>query len=86
MVDYNRLDIFPQRKNILFRGNTFIFDSNSGNYCLLYMPDDKVMASLLYYQKILLNEVKKDMLVTEVVPDKVKTFVIQGTEIWFKER
>lgn len=65
-------------------GQTFTFDSNPapGDSRRVQLPDADVMRSLRVGERILLNDGKIEMQVTEVLPDSVKTKVIRGTEIW----
>ena len=65
-------------------GQTFTFDSNPapGDSGRVQLPDADVMRSLRVGERILLNDGKIEMLVTDVLPDSVKTKVIRGTEIW----
>ena len=65
-------------------GQTFIFDSNPapGDSGRVQLPDADVMRSLRVGERILLNDGKIEMQVTDVLPDSVKTRVIRGTEIW----
>ena len=65
-------------------GQTFTFDSNSapGDSVRVQLPDADVMRSLRVGERILLNDGKIEMQVTDVLPDSVKTKVIRGTEIW----
>ena len=65
-------------------GQTFIFDSNPapGDSRRVQLPDTDVMRSLRVGERILLNDGKIEMQVTDVLPDSVKTKVIRGTEIW----
>lgn len=65
-------------------GQTFTFDSNTapGDSVRVQLPDADVMRSLQVGERILLNDGKIEMQVTEVLPDSVKTKVIRGTEIW----
>ena len=65
-------------------GQTFTFDSNPapGDSVRVQLPDADVMRSLRVGERILLNDGKIEMQVTEVLPDSVKTKVIRGTEIW----
>ena len=65
-------------------GQTFTFDSNPapGDSRRVQLPDADVMRSLQVGERILLNDGKIEMQVTDVLPDSVKTKVIRGTEIW----
>ena len=65
-------------------GQTFTFDSNPepGNSERVQLPDADVMRSLHVGERILLNDGKIEMQVTEVLPNAIKTKVIRGTEIW----
>ena len=65
-------------------GQTFTFDSNPapGDSVRVQLPDADVMRSLQVGERILLNDGKIEMQVTEVLTDSVKTKVIRGTEIW----
>lgn len=65
-------------------GQTFVFDSDPapGDSRRVQLPDADVMRSLHVGERILLNDGKIEMQVTEVLPDSVKTKVIRGTEIW----
>ena len=65
-------------------GQTFTFDSDAtpGNSERVQLPDADVMRSLHVGERILLNDGKIEMQVTDVLPDSVKTKVIRGTEIW----
>ena len=65
-------------------GQTFTFDSNPepGNSERVQLPDADVMRSLKVGERILLNDGKIEMQVTEVLPNAIKTKVIRGTEIW----
>ena len=65
-------------------GQTFTFDSDPapGNSERVYLPDADVMRSLRVGQRILLNDGKIEMQVTEILPNAVKARVIRGTEIW----
>ena len=65
-------------------GQTFTFDSNPapGDSGRVQLPDADVMRSLRVGERILLNDGKIEMQVTDVLPDSVKTRVIRGTEIW----
>ena len=65
-------------------GQEFIFDSNPapGNSGRVYLPDADVMHSLKVGDRILLNDGKIEMRVTEVRDDLIKTVVVRGTEIW----
>ena len=65
-------------------GQTFTFDSNPapGDSGRVQLPDADVMRSLRVGERILLNDGKIEMQVTDVLPDSVKTKVIRGTEIW----
>ena len=65
-------------------GQTFTFDSNPapGDSVRVQLPDADVMRSLRVGERILLNDGKIEMQVTDVLPDSVKTKVIRGTEIW----
>ena len=73
-----------EEKYSISPGQTFTFDSNPapGNSGRVYMPDSDVIASLKVGDRILLNDGKIEMQVTDVMPDAVKTRVIRGTEIW----
>ncbi len=65
-------------------GQTFTFDSNPapGDSRRVHLPDADVMRSLHVGERILLNDGKIEMQVTDVSPDSIKTKVIRGTEIW----
>lgn len=65
-------------------GQTFTFDSNPepGNSARVNMPDADVIASLKVGERILLNDGKIEMQVTDVAPNEVKAKVVRGTEIW----
>ena len=65
-------------------GQIFTFDSNPapGDSRRVQLPDADVMRSLRVGERILLNDGKIEMQVTDVLPDSVKTKVIRGTEIW----
>ena len=65
-------------------GQTFTFDSNPapGDSKRVQLPDADVMRSLRVGERILLNDGKIEMIVTDVLPDAVKTKVVRGTEIW----
>jgi len=73
-----------EEKYSLSPGQTFTFDSNPapGNSSRVYMPDGDVIASLKVGDRILLNDGKIEMQVTDISPDAVKTRVMRGTEIW----
>lgn len=65
-------------------GQTFTFDFNPapGDSRRVHLPDADVMRSLHVGERILLNDGKIEMQVTDVSPDSIKTKVIRGTEIW----
>ena len=73
-----------EEKYSISPGQTFIFDSNpaTGNSGRVCMPDSDVIESLKVGDRILLNDGKIEMQVTEVMPGAVKTRVLRGTEIW----
>ena len=73
-----------EEKYSISPGQTFTFDSNPapGNSGRVYMPDSDVISSLKVGDRILLNDGKIEMQVTEVMPGAVKTRVVRGTEIW----
>ena len=73
-----------EEKYPLTPGQAFTFDSNPepGNSERVYLPDTDVMRSLHVGERILLNDGKIEMQVTDVLPDAIKTKVIRGTEIW----
>ena len=65
-------------------GQTFTFDSNPapGNSTRVNMPDADVLNSLNVGDRVLLNDGKIEMQVTDVTDGAVKTRVVRGTEIW----
>ena len=65
-------------------GQTFTFDLNPepGNSNRVNLPDVNVLRSLRVGERILLNDGKIEMCVTDTAPDSVKTRVVRGTEIW----
>ncbi|MBO4672396.1 MAG: pyruvate kinase [Alphaproteobacteria bacterium] len=65
-------------------GQEFVFDSNPapGNSGRVYLPDGYVLRSLKVGDRILLNDGKIEMRVTEILDDSVKTVVVRGNEIW----
>ncbi len=65
-------------------GQTFTFDSNDtpGDGNRVYLPDTDVMQSLAVGDRILLNDGKIEMQVTDVLDGAIRTKVIRGTEIW----
>ncbi|MBO4700160.1 MAG: pyruvate kinase [Alphaproteobacteria bacterium] len=73
-----------EEKYSISPGQTFTFDSNPepGNSWRVNMPDADVIASLKVGDRILLNDGKIEMQVTDVAPGEVKTKVVRGTEIW----
>ncbi|MBO7508677.1 MAG: pyruvate kinase [Alphaproteobacteria bacterium] len=73
-----------EEKYILNPGQTFVFDSNPepGNSNRVNLPDADVLRSLKVGERILLNDGKIEMQVTEVLPDSVRATVLRGTEIW----
>ena len=73
-----------EEKYSISPGQTFTFDSNTapGNASRVNMPDADVMRSLKVGERILLNDGKIEMQVTDVKPDAIKTKVVRGTEIW----
>ena len=73
-----------EEKYTISPGQTFTFDSNPepGNATRVNMPDADVIASLRVGDRILLNDGKIEMRVTDVAPGAVRTQVIRGTEIW----
>ena len=77
-------DFATDEKYSISVGQTFVFDSNPepGNSFRVNLPDKDVMASLRIGDRVLLNDGKIEMQVTDVAPDKIKTRVVRGTEIW----
>ena len=73
-----------EEKYSISPGQTFIFDSKSepGNSWRVNMPDADVMKSVKVGERILLNDGKIEMQVTDVSPSEIKTRVVRGTEIW----
>ena len=73
-----------EEKYSISPGQTFTFDLNPapGNSWRVNMPHGDVIASLKVGERILLNDGKIEMQVTDVAPDEVKAKVIRGTEIW----
>ena len=73
-----------EEKYPLVVGQDFIFDSNPapGDSTRVNLPDDDVMRSLKVGERILLNDGKIEMQVTNVANDSVRTKVIRGSEIW----
>ncbi|MBO4480016.1 MAG: pyruvate kinase [Alphaproteobacteria bacterium] len=65
-------------------GQTFRFDSDMtpGNANRVQLPDTDVMKSLRVGDRILLNDGKIEMQVSEIMPDAVRAKVVRGTEIW----
>ena len=65
-------------------GQTFTFDTDEtpGNAHRVQLPDMDVIQSLGVGDRILLNDGKIEMQVTDVTPDAIRTKVIRGTEIW----
>lgn len=65
-------------------GQTFTFDTDEtpGNANRVQLPDMDVIQSLGVGDRILLNDGKIEMQVTDVAPDAIRTKVIRGTEIW----
>lgn len=65
-------------------GQTFTFDTDEtpGNANRVQLPDMDVIQSLGVGDRILLNDGKIEMQVTDVSPDAIRTKVIRGTEIW----
>lgn len=65
-------------------GQTFTFDENPapGNSTRVNMPDADVLKSLNVGDRVLLNDGKIEMQVTDVANGVVKTRVVRGTEIW----
>ena len=65
-------------------GQDFVFDSNlePGNSNRVNLPDVDVLRSLRVGERILLNDGKIEMCVTNVAPDSVTARVVRGTEIW----
>lgn len=77
-------DFATDEKYSISPGQTFTFDSNPapGNSWRVNLPDKDVMASLRVGDRVLLNDGKIEMQVTDVAPDEIKTRVIRGSEIW----
>ncbi len=65
-------------------GQTFTFDTDEtpGNANRVQLPDMDVIQSLGVGDRILLNDGKIEMQVTDVTPNAIRTKVIRGTEIW----
>ena len=65
-------------------GQEFVFDSNPvpGNSGRVNLPDNDVLRSLKVGERILLNDGKIEMVVTNVSDGLVKTRVVRGNEIW----
>lgn len=65
-------------------GQTFTFDENPapGNSTRVNMPDADVLKSLNVGDRVLLNDGKIEMQVTDVANGVLKTRVVRGTEIW----
>lgn len=65
-------------------GQQFVFDLSDkpGDSSRVQLPDKDVFSSLHVSDRILLNDGKIEMRVTEVEPDKITATVIRGTEIW----
>lgn len=73
-----------EEKYPLVQGQVFKFDSNPapGNSKRVYLPDADVLKSLQVGERILLNDGKIEMRVTDVEPGVVTTTVVRGSEIW----
>lgn len=65
-------------------GQTFTFDSDPtpGNSERVYLPDGDVLNSLNVGERILLNDGKIEMRITDVQPGSARAVVVRGTEIW----
>jgi len=65
-------------------GQEFILDNNyeRGNETRVFLPDKDVLCSLKIGNRVLLNDGKIELEVTETKPGKVTTKVIRGSEIW----
>lgn len=77
-------NFLTEEKYSISPGQDFIFDSDPtpGNSERVYLPDQDVMRSLKIGDRILLNDGKIEMRVTDVKPDAIKTVVVRGSEIW----
>ena len=77
-------NFLTEEKYSLVPGQVFTFDSNPapGNASRVNLPDIDVIKSLKVGDRVLLNDGKIEMQVTECLPDAVRTRVIRGTEIW----
>lgn len=77
-------NFLTEEKYSISPGQDFIFDSDPmlGNSGRVYLPDQDVMRSLKIGDRILLNDGKIEMRVTDVKPDAIKTVVVRGSEIW----
>ena len=73
-----------EEKYPLAVGQEFVFDSDPtpGDSGRVFLPDSDVIESLNVGDRVLLNDGKIEMRVTEILPDKIKTVVVRGTEIW----
>ena len=73
-----------EQKYPLVIGQTFTFDSDPtpGNEKRVHLPDMDVLDSLNVGDRILLNDGKIEMQVTNTEPGKVDATVVRGTEIW----
>lgn len=65
-------------------GQEFILDNNRerGDQTRVCLPDKDVLASLKVGDRVLLNDGKIELEVTQTEPGKVTTKVIRGSEIW----
>lgn len=77
-------NFLTEEKYPLSVGADFVFDSDPapGNAGRVYLPDTDVLRSLKVGDRILLNDGKIEMRVTETLPDAVRTVVVRGNEIW----
>ena len=77
-------NFLTEEKYAIVPGQTFVFDSDPapGNSSRVNLPDSDVLRSLRVGDRILLNDGKIEMQVTDVATDSVRTKVIRGTEIW----
>ena len=68
----------------LTQGKMFVFDTDPtpGDETRVQLPDAEVLASLKNGDRILLNDGKIEMQVTNATPNRVETVVVRGTEIW----
>jgi len=73
-----------EEKYPLIVGQEFTFDSNTapGDSTRVNLPDANVLRSLSVGERILLNDGKIEMIVTNVSDGAVRAKVVRGNEIW----